>query len=139
MVSLNGQKVIKGIISLILSVFFAHTVIESVLKYRSQPTSTAISKSIGDTDYDFGIRFPQLTFCDFFFAQNNSVLKKCNQGEGEYLPSLLNCLKDENFSLEEFQNSINYKISDYINYTCVGYGVNYNEKSCQVLKVNDSK
>ena len=90
-----------------VSVIFFWQASLAVRKYQSEPTSTTITYSKGDTPN--GIVFPQVTMCDWDFTKNNVILNKCRNGSEHFITALTNCFdRDKHFSVSALNQSLQY-------------------------------
>ena len=100
---------IRYIIVVSLFTLFIWWGAKSFLKYWSQPLTTNISYKFGD-GIGNGIQFPVITFCQYGSNSNNPLLKNCNNGSWFFLPSFLNCIKnDGNFNIDSFLESLQFE------------------------------
>ena len=100
---------IRYIIVVSLFTLFIWWGTKSFLKYWSQPLTTDISYKFGDGIRN-GIQFPVITFCQYGSNSNNPLLKNCNNGSWFFLPSFLNCIKnDGKFNAVSFLESLQFE------------------------------
>ena len=120
------KKYLKIRFTIVLSLFVLFTWwgMMSVEKYCSEPLTTDIGYKFGD-GIDNGIQFPVISFCQYDKIKN-SYLKVCNNGSFNFIPSFINCLRNnKNFKFDLFMASLELDIGAIIENYQLWTGLNY--------------
>ena len=92
--------------------------------YWSQPLTTDLSYTFGDTDE--GIQFPMIMICPYNFVSNNDVLKHCSNESWNFYVSFLSCMRtDKTFNVDAFMTSIQLDMSTVIETIILWNGTDY--------------
>ena len=96
---------VKNVIVFCLILLFLWWGSNAVVRYWSQPLSTDISYTYGESKP--GNQFPLITFCNMKDFFQNPIVKKCSDGYWNFINTVVSCMKS-NKSLKEadlMQNS----------------------------------
>ena len=97
---------------------------QSVKKYWSQPLVTDIDVRIGD--FNSGIQFPLLTFCNENFFTENYLSEKCYNGNWNLIDLIVSCMKSlPNFSMEEFMENVSLEAENIVETSRIWTGSKY--------------
>lgn len=92
------QKFIQRLVESLLWATFLAIAIQAVVKYLDEPVSSQLFTTVGDDDEV--ITYPKLAFCQE--VPNMTLLDHCRNGKIEVAHALIECMKANNFSLDDY-------------------------------------